>query len=236
LLLYQPLNGYCYNSDTHFLYHFITQQLQIFKNIQGKVLDIGSGSGILGLLLKRHYEKIELMQCEVQEKFYFLTQKNAQVNALQSTVVHNDFLKVNFEHSFDMCVSNPPFYASSVIKSENQNIKIARYNDSMPLEAFIKKCALLLKPKGKLFFCYDVKQINDIILLLNQYKLNLEAMQFIHPSKQKDASLVMIYARKGSKSLTKINPPLIVFENESFTQEVLDIYKHINTHSIKVEV
>lgn len=204
--------------------------------MQGEVLDIGSGSGILGLLLKRHYEKIKLTQCEVQNQFYFLTQKNAKINDLKSTVVQGDFIKTHFEHSFDMCVSNPPFYSSSVIKSENQNIKIARYNDAMPLEAFIKKCALILKPQGKLFFCYDVKQINDIIHFLNQYKLNIEAMQFIHPNKQKDASLVMIYARKGSKSLTNISAPLIVFKDEKFTQEVLDIYKLVQTHSIKVDI
>jgi tRNA1(Val) A37 N6-methylase TrmN6 len=155
LLLYQPLNGYCYNSDTHFLYHFITQQLLRFKNIKGEVLDIGSGSGILGLLLKRAYEKINLTQCEVQETFYFLTQKNASINQLDSTIIHHNFLTAPLEHTFDICVSNPPFYASSVVQSENQNIKTARYNDALPLNEFIKKCALILKPQGKLFFCIN---------------------------------------------------------------------------------
>jgi len=77
LFLYQPQNGYCYNSDTHFLYNFIKQKLKQFKNIKGELLDIGSGSGVLGLLIARDYDKLKLNQCEIQESFQFLSQKNS---------------------------------------------------------------------------------------------------------------------------------------------------------------
>lgn len=236
MVLYQPKNGYCYNSDTHFLYYFICQNLKAFKNIQGEFLDIGSGSGILGLLLARDYARLKLNQCEVQKEFQHLSQKNAQTNKIEAQLYEGDFTEITFDKTFEMCVSNPPFYSSSVIKSENKNLKIARYNDSMPLEKFIQKCSRILNQKGKLFFCYDVKQLNDIILFLNKYKFNIQAMQFIYPKKDKEASLVMIYARKNSKSLTTINPALVVFENENFTQDVQTIYSKTNTHSIKVEV
>ncbi|MDZ7819978.1 MAG: hypothetical protein U5K55_15835 [Aliarcobacter sp.] len=87
------------------------------------------------------------------------------------------------------------------------------------------------------FFCYDSKQINEIIVLLNKYKLNLEALQFVHPKTTKDATLILVYARKNSKSLTKIFNPLIVFdEKNDFTQEVQDIYKKSSTYSIKVDI
>lgn len=236
MLLYQPKNGYCYNSDTHFLHHFILQNLKIFKNIKGELLDIGSGSGILGLLVARDNPRLNLNQCELQEEFQILSQKNAQTNKLQTTMYKGKFQDISFDKIFDMCVSNPPFYHSSVIKSENQNIKIARYNDSMPLEVFIKTASKILSSEGKFFFCYDVKQINDIMILLNKYKFNIESMQFVHPKKSKDATLILVYARKSSKSLTKIIPPLFVFDNDEFTQEVQDIYKQSSTHSIKVEL
>ncbi|MFA7091939.1 MAG: methyltransferase [Arcobacteraceae bacterium] len=236
MVLYQPQNGYCYNSDTHFLYHFIGENLKKFKNIKGELLDIGSGSGILGLLIARDYSKLHLNQCELQNEFQQLSQKNASTNGIETTLFKGDFVTMEFDKEFDMCVSNPPFYNSNVIKSENENIKIARYNDAMPLEKFIQKSALVLNQNGKLFFCYDVKQLNDIILFLNKYRFNIEAMQFIHPKMGKDATLVMIYARKNSKSMMVINPALIVFENENFTQEVQEIYSKTKTHSIKVEL
>ena len=236
MLLYQPINGYCYNSDTHFLYNFITKNLAMFKNVRGEVLDIGSGSGILGLLLCRDNEKLHLNQCEVQDSFELLSNINSKNNKIINVLYKGKFQDIIFNKSFDICVSNPPFYHSSVVKTKNENIKTARYNDALPLEEFIKKTSKILNNNGKFFFCYDVKQINDIIILLSKYKFNLEALQFVHPKKQKDASLILVYARKNSKSLTKVLSPLFVFEKEEFTQEALDIYAKCQTHSIKVDI
>lgn len=237
LVLYQPLNGYCYNSDTHFLFNFIHKNLQNFKNIKGELLDIGSGSGVLGLLVARDFKKLNLNQCEIQKPFQFLSQKNAQINKIDNTLFKDDFINCEFNKQFDYIVSNPPFYHCDVIKSENENIKIARYNDNMPLKDFIKKTSKLLKPKGQLFFCYDVKQLDLIIELLNQYKLNIESMQFLHPNSKKEASLVMIYARNNSKSKLKIFPPFIMFnEDGTFSDETNKIYDKCSTHSIKCEI
>jgi tRNA1Val (adenine37-N6)-methyltransferase len=237
LVLYQPTNGYCYNSDTHFLYNFIIENLKKYKNIKGELLDIGSGSGILGLLVAKNFDKIKLNQCEIQKMFQFFTTKNSATNKINSKLYEGSFGDTEFGKRFDICISNPPFYHSDVIKSDNQSLKIARYNDSLPLEIFIKKSASILNSEGKFFFCYDVKQINQILLLLNKYKFNLEALQFVHPKESKEATLVLVYAKRNSKSLTKILKPLIVFDkNNEFTQEVQEIYKKSSTHSIKVDI
>ena len=237
MVLYQPINGYCYNSDTHFLYNFVYENLKKYRNIRGELLDIGSGSGILGLLLAREYTKLNLNQCEIQEVFQFFSSKNAQTNKLNATLYKGSFEKVEFDKRFDICVSNPPFYHSDVIKSENESLRIARYNDSLPLEQFIKKVSTVLSSEGKFFFCYDAKQVSEILILLNKYKFNLEALQFVHPKVSKDATLILVYAKKNSKSLTKIFNPLIVFENNNdFTQEVQNIYDKSATYSIKVSI
>ncbi|WP_419783005.1 tRNA1(Val) (adenine(37)-N6)-methyltransferase [Malaciobacter marinus] len=236
MLLYQPKDGYCYNSDTHFLYDFIIRNLNQFKNINGEILDIGSGSGILGLLVARDNPKLSLNQSEIQEEFQFLSQINSKCNKIEAKMYKGSFLQLEFDKKFDICISNPPFYHGNVIKSENENLKIARYNDSMPLEDFISKTNRVLKPKGKFFFCYDVKQINEILLLLKKYKFNVESMQFVHPKKDKDATLVLVYARKDSKSLTKVLSAMTVFEKDEFSKEVLKIYEKSLTHSIKVEI
>ena len=237
MVLYQPINGYCYNSDTHFLYNFVYENLKKYRNIKGELLDIGSGSGILGLLLAREYTKLNLNQCEIQEVFQFFSSKNAQTNKLNATLYKGSFEKVEFDKRFDICVSNPPFYHSDVIKSENESLRIARYNDSLPLEQFIKKVSTVLSGEGKFFFCYDAKQVSEILILLNKYKFNLEALQFVHPKVSKDATLILVYAKKNSKSLTKIFNPLIVFENNNdFTQEVQNIYEKSSTYSIKVSI
>lgn len=236
LLLYQPQNGYCYNSDTHFLYNFITINLEKYKNIQGELLDIGSGSGILGLLVARNYPKLQLNQCEIQKDFQFLSQKNSEINGIKNKLFKESFTNYTFDKEFDYIVSNPPFYHSDVIKSENESLKIARYADSLPLEILIGKATKILKPQGKFFFCYDAKQLDNIMVLAKQNKLNIESIQFLHPNLKKEASLVMIMGRKNSKSPLKILPPLIMFkENGQFQEQIDQIYKSCNTHSIKCE-
>jgi len=237
LNLYQPQNGYCYNSDTHFLYNFICKNLEKYKNIKGELLDIGSGSGILGLLVAREYEKLNLNQCEIQKSFQFLTQKNSEVNGISNKLYEGSVLDTTFDKQFDYVVSNPPFYHSDVIKSENESLKIARYSDSMPLDKFIFKSAKILKNSGKFFFCYDAKQLDNIVKYIGESKLNIEAIQFLHPNAQKEASLVMVYARIGSKSPLKTLPPMIMFEkNGDFKEEVNAIYEKCSTHSIKCEI
>ena len=169
--------------------------------------------------------------------FQFFTKKNSEINKINSKLYEGSFIDIEFDKKFDICISNPPFYHSHVIKSDNESLKIARYNDSLPLEIFIKKTASILNSEGKFFFCYDVKQINEILLLLNKYKFNLESLQFVHPKISKDATLILVYAKRNSKSLTKILKPLIVFEeNGDFTSEVQEIYKKSSTYSIKVDI
>lgn len=236
MVLYQPLGGYCYNSDTHFLFDFIVQNLKKFKNIQGELLDVGSGSGILGILLAKQYAKLKLNQCEKQKVFQFLSQKNSQINQVNSVLYPQEFQTICNTQKFDLIVSNPPFYHQDVIKSLNENIQTARYNDSLSLDTLISKASNLLSHNGKFFFCYDVKQFNDIMKLSNKYCLNIESVRFVHPKKDKDATLVMLYLRKNSKSLMHVLPPLIMFENEQFSQEVQQIYKNTSTHSIKCDI
>ncbi|MGE0052240.1 MAG: methyltransferase, partial [Arcobacter sp.] len=132
MVLYQPKNGYCYNSDTHFLFYFICENFKKYKNIKGELLDIGSGSGILGLLVSNEYRKLNLNQCEIQEMFQFFSTKNAQINQINTKMYIGSYDQISFEKKFEICISNPPFYHCDVIKSENKSLKIARYNDSLP--------------------------------------------------------------------------------------------------------
>jgi len=236
MLLYQPKNGYCYNSDTHFLFNFICQNLKIYKNIKGELLDIGSGSGILGLLVARDFNKLNLSQVEIQKEFIFLSNKNSSINKQQNKMYDGDFLSINFDNSFDYIVSNPPFYPSSVVQSENKNKKIARYNDNLPLYSFLKNISKILSNSGKLFFCYDVKLLNDIMLYCNKLRLHIEALQFLHPNINKEATLVMIMIKKNSKTLMKIMKPAIMFDNNNFTKDTENIYKLCSTHSIKCDI
>lgn len=228
--LYQPLSGYCFNSDSLFLYDFISS-----FNPKGAVLEVGSGCGVIGLLTARDHN-IALSQIEKQESFFKFSIKNAQTNQLKSEIFHQDFLNVTTEKKYDYILSNPPFYHGGVVKSEDKMRHTARYNEHLPIEAFFKKVSKLLTPHGHFIFCYDPSQLQTLLSQLDLVKMRATDMRIVYPKAGKPASLVMIHARKSSKSMLKIHPPLMAFEGTQHSKEAQRIYKLCKTHSIKCEI
>jgi len=225
LILYQPKKGYCYNSDSMFLYDFISK----FK-IKGKVLDVGGGCGILGLLLKRDFD-IDLVFIEKQKIMVDFIKKNLKANNLEAEVILGDFLEFDKKKEFDYVVSNPPFYQGT-LKSENEIIKIARYEEFLPMKDFFKKVNEVLKERGEFIFCYDAKRVDDIIKNMPK-PMKIIDMRFFYPRIDKNSSLVLIRAKRHARSLVKIHPPLVGFEGDKYSVEASNIYKKANTKSIK---
>jgi len=230
LYLYQPTKGYAYNSDSIFLYDFIS----IFKP-KGKLLDVGCGVGIVSLLLSRDFN-IETTIIDKQDLMLKHAKHNYKINNLEVKAHLGDFIDSLDDEKFDVVVSNPPFYDSSVTQSSNEHLNIARYAQHLPIIEFIKKVKKLLKPRGRFIFCYDAKQIDRLLYTLKENKINPEVLRFVHSKIDRDSKLVMIEARMNSKSLMKIMPPLIVFDEESnYLAEAKEAFLKAKTHSIKAD-
>jgi tRNA1(Val) A37 N6-methylase TrmN6 len=204
-------------------------------NPKGEVLDIGCGCGILGLLTARDFP-IELTSIDKQSHNVFLTAKNAEVNGLEVKVIEDDFLAQRFDKRFDFIISNPPYYHDGVSESENEALHVSRYATHMPMEEFIKKVKKLLKNRGHFIFCYDAKSIQELLSLLKDAKIQVEDLQFVHGTSDKFSSLVLIHARVGSRSKTKVHPPLINMDKGEATNAVKTIYQKTRTYSIKCKI
>lgn len=231
MLLYQPESGYCYNSDSIFLYDFISSFAP-----KGKVLDVGAGCGVVGLLVARDNSGVQLEAVELQELFCSYALVNARVNKIEYKLHKSDFLELDEAVKYDYIISNPPFYHDGVTKSQNEMLFYARYNSNLPIEKFFKKVSRMLKPNSHFIFCYDASQFGLICEELHRVNLRAVDVRFIHPKLDRRASLVMIHARNGSKSLMKIWPPFISFEGDEFSQKAKEIYKKAQTQSIKCQI
>ena len=99
MLLYQPQDGYCYNSDSVFLYDFIDS-----FSPKGKVLDVGAGCGVVGLLVARDNKKVELEAVEKQEVFIHYATTNARVNKIEYKMHRGSFLELDENLKYDYII------------------------------------------------------------------------------------------------------------------------------------
>jgi len=231
MLLYQPESGYCYNSDSVFLYDFITS----FKP-RGRMLDVGAGCGIVGLLVARDSVNVELEAVEKQDAFVQYATNNARVNKINYKVYKEDFLNLNVVDKYDYIISNPPFYPDGATRSEDKMLFQARYNVNLPISKFFKKVSQLLKPKSHFIFCYDATQFGLICAELDKVNMRVVDVQFVHPKKDRAASLVLVHARNSSKSMLKVWEPFIHFEDDKVSLHVEAIYNKAQTQSIKCQL
>lgn len=227
--LYQLKDGYCYNSDSLFLFAFARN----FLKRGARLLDVGCGSGILGALCARDFDCwVEMI--EKDESSAFL----AQINVPNSKVHCQDFLDFKSEKKFDFIISNPPFYRGEIFPSKNMRLNLARNEKFLPLDLMLKQMKRLLKSNGSILLCYDAKESHRVFYALREIGFNAEVVRFVHPRENQDATLVMIKAKIQSKQSLKVMPPLFthVGKNQMDNSlEVQEIYHLCNTYSIKIE-
>ncbi|MBT0881944.1 methyltransferase [Campylobacter sp. 2018MI13] len=227
MIIYQYKNGYRYNSDSIILYDFISKD-----KLKGIGLDIGAGSGILSLLLSEN-KNIKIDAIDIQEENVKLCKENYEKNNLDYKVILGDIKDYKVYNYYDFIISNPPFY--SKMQAQNKHLNISRHIDFLPLEILLKSADKLLKPKGFLYFCYDAKKIDLIFETLKNTNLKCEIIRFIHTKAEKPSNLVLIKARKLSKSDVLILPPLICNDSNGTTKEFNSIYQNIKVQSYDLQ-
>ena len=228
MILAQLSSGYRYNSDTLVLYDFIRSNLQ---NFSGRLLDVGAGCGILGLLLKRDYKNASLNSLDILQINGEISKFNACQNGHEMEFINADFANFKDSEKFDLIVSNPPFYHDGAKQSEDEHIRVSRYVSSLNLKDFIRGISLNLKPHKRAFFCYAPDDLGEIVSYLKEFKLNLVCLKFIHTKADKPANLALFEVRNNSNSKLKVLPPLVMSENGSHTKEALEIFKKADTNS-----
>ncbi len=231
MLLYQPDGGYCYNSDSILLYGFISRFAP-----KGKMLDVGAGSGIVGLLIGRDFSEVTLEAVEKQPLYAEFARRNAQINGIDYTLHEGDFLELGAHGSYDWIVSNPPFYHEGSSRSENPILHQARYNVHLPIVPFVTKISKLLKSSGEAAICYDARQFAELCSAFESRGLRVVEVQFVHSKVDRPSTLVMIHVKKNSKSALTVLPPLITEDEGGYTVAVQAIYDKAKAHSIKCPI
>lgn len=196
-----------------------------------QVLDLGTGTGILSILLTAKTNLKKIYGIEIQEEVANMAKRSVELNQLQEKVeiINKNIkdLKNIFEkNSMDAIVTNPPYKKLDTGKTnEKENKYIARHEVTASLEDFIKISFDLLKDKGSFYMIHRPERLAEIIYTLKKNKLEPKRMRFIYSNIEQEPKLVLIKAVKNAKEFLTVEKPLFIYNKQGeYTEEILQIY------------
>lgn len=228
LRLLQREKGYRSALDPVLLANFITAE----KN--DRVIDLGTGNGIIAILTALNYPKTRVTGIDIQDGLVELAEKNVAINGLEKRVEIKklDIRKVASHlkaESFDMAVGNPPYRKLERGRLNPDREKaLARHEIEITLEEYLKASKYLVKNRGKVVLIYHPSRFTELIGLFERLNIRTSRIQFIHSKKDTEATMVMVEGIKNGKNDTTVLKPLIVYERTGkYSKEVKEIFKKI---------
>ena len=195
------------------------------------VLDLGTGTGIIPILMEAKTEASRFVALEIQEESAEMARRSVALNGLEEkiTIVTGDIKEAGslFDAaSFDVITCNPPYMIGQhgLVNPEDAKA-IARHEILCTLEDVIAQAAVLLKPGGNFFMVHRPFRLAEIMVLLHQYKLEPKRMQMVYPFIDKEPNMVLIEANRGGKPRMSVEKPLIIYKEPGvYMPEIYDIY------------
>ncbi len=222
ILINQPIEGFRFSMDSILLSRFVKPKK--YKNI----LDIGSGSGIIAILLAKLYDFKNITALEYQLEMFDCLLNTVELNNLTSIIktIKEDIKKYKPDCHFDMIISNPPYRKKNSGRNCLTEIEnIARFDDEMSLDDICKFAGSYLLNAGYLYFSYDADLVVKAINICKSYNLEPKRIRFLHPDINKPAKLVFVECRKNGKTEVIIEPPLFQKINGAETKEFSDYFQ-----------
>lgn len=226
LKVIQNKDGFCFGIDSVILSDFAKE---IPNN--SKVIDLGTGTGILGILLCGKTNLSKIYGIDIQEEVCQMAKRSIMLNDLEDRfeIINNNIKNLNtiFENcSIDAIVSNPPYKKdNSGIKSESKTKLISRHEITASLEDFIEISSKLLKNGASLYMVHRPERLADLLYSLRKYNLEPKRLRMVQSYFDSKPKLILIKATKNAKSFLNIEEPLIVYNKDgSYTDEILKIY------------
>ena len=229
LKIIQNERGFCFGIDSVLLSDFA-------KNIKKNslVLDLGTGTGIIPILLCGKTELKKIIGVEIQKEVSDMAKRSSKLNNLEDRfqVLNEDILNLNkiYENqTFDAIVTNPPYKKKDTgIINEDERKIISRHEITASLEDFIKVSKSLLKDKGEFYMVHRPERLVDIFSLLRKYKIEPKELRFVYSNINKPPKLVLVKGIKNSKSFLKVDKNLYIYDDKgNYTNEILKIYNKI---------
>ena len=224
--LIQNPEVFCFGIDAILLAHFAK-----VNNAKQKVLDIGTGTGIIPIVMHAIYGKGHFTGIDIQESMIEMASRSVKLNEIENDVEMKVVdIKCCKEHfaagQFDIITCNPPYMKGHAgLKNEHPSKTIARHEVACTLEDIIAGAGYMLKYGGKMCMIHRPHRLVDIFTAMRQNKIEPKVMRMVYPKVGKEPTMVLVEGVKNGNPELRVQTPLYVYnEDGTYTDEINQIY------------
>lgn len=194
-------------------------------------LDLGTGTGIIPILLEAKTEGAHFTGLEIQEESADMARRSVALNHLEKKIeiVTGDIKDASARFgasSFDVITTNPPYMIGNHgLQNDAEAKTIARHEILCDLDDVLRESSRLLKTHGRFYMVHRPFRLAEIFVKMTQYHIEPKRMRLVYPYIEKEPNMVLIEGLKDGKSRITVEKPLIVYEKQGvYTPEIYDIY------------
>lgn len=209
LQIIQPKSGYRFSLDPLLLCEFAPEN-------RLSILDIGSGSGVIALVMAKKSPMSTVTGIELQAEMAAIATRNAALNGLSQRVniIGADISKADgipTSESFDLVLCNPPYRTpDSGRVSPKKGRDLARHESSATLAEFLSFAKRMVKPEGSICFIYQTERLPEMLYLARGLKLSTKRLQMVHDTFTSESKIFMVEFVKGRSCALEVLPPVSV--------------------------
>lgn len=219
----QKKDGFRFSLDAVLIANFLN-----IKSGSLTVMDIGTGTGILPLLISDNIHIKKIYGIEIQKENAELAMRSMKYNGLEEKIeiLNKDIKKLEVNFKIDLIVTNPPYIKSENGKiSENRVKAISKHEIELTIKDLIANSKRILKSGGSFNIICRTNRFQETFFLLSENNFHVKRLRTVHSKPGKEAMLFMIEAIKDTKCTMEIMDSLYIFnENGEYTEEVLEYY------------
>lgn len=231
LRLDQQPEDFCYGVDAVILAAFAAKNCKSCN----RIMDLGTGTGVIPLILSYKSPQSLIYGLEVQEESYRLATRNIAQNRLDERIriLFGNVKEIGIQlypelcGNMDVVVTNPPYMEiNGGIKNNNPAKTIARHEIAGDLTDFMSAAARMLKGKGHLFMVHRPSRLVDLFCTARSCGLEPKEIRMVSPKDGDSPNIVLVHCIKGGGKELKVLPSLSIYDaSGGFTNEILEIYE-----------
>lgn len=195
-----------------------------------RVIDLGSGSGVIPLILARRTAAAEIFGAEIQRGLVDRARRNVELNGLRGRIdiLEADVRRIRDHFTagrFSVVISNPPFRRIGSGRHAHVGERaMARHEFNGQLEDFLQAAAYLLQPGGRFYVIYLAERLAELLALLQRASLEPKRLRCVHGRSDEAARMVLVEGRRDGRPGMAVEKPLLVFCGTDYTEEVRGFY------------